>query len=204
MEFGNILFGNSRGNYKISRGVGWEDELIRLFDAVKPNRDNSWREYGFHFENDTFMIFPYYWGECTCGWQEKIVEWEMENNHRKDCIHHDVQKINHYSIWKNHKDWEEKYLKPIYEKHGLDTKGKNWWHGCAVKCNCGKKERWAEFVKKGGHDEDCPIVRPNFLHKPTGFEIQWYKYPLRDSYKNMELSLDEFREVIDDCIESLR
>ncbi|HUU87104.1 MAG TPA: hypothetical protein VMX17_05050 [Candidatus Glassbacteria bacterium] len=122
MELGNAMFGNSRGEFPIERGAGFESELSRLFDAYAPDRDSSWREYGVAFENDTFSVFPYYWGECDCD--------------------------------------EE-------------------------------------------HEPDCPELKPNFLYKPTGFEIEWYKYPLRDSYSNQKITLRKFVDIIDECIKSL-
>lgn len=54
--------------------------------------------------------------------------------------------------------------------------------------------------------ETCPFCnceKPNFLYKPTGFELSWYKYPLRDSYASEEPNLVKFREIIDKCIESV-
>ena len=127
MELGNALFGNSRGEYSIERNTGFETELNRLFDAYAPNRDSSYREYGVNFENDVFSVFPYYWGDCTCG---------MEGED-KECL------------------------------------------------------------------SECSLLRPNFLYKPTGFEINWYKYPLRDAYMNQNIRLHEFVEIISKCIESL-
>ena len=39
MELGNLMFGNSRGEYPIGRdGCGFEEELYRLFDAYSPKR----------------------------------------------------------------------------------------------------------------------------------------------------------------------
>ena len=46
MELGNMLNGNSRGEYPLKRSAGFEEELERLFDAYAPKRDNFWREYG--------------------------------------------------------------------------------------------------------------------------------------------------------------
>jgi hypothetical protein len=126
-ELGNAVFGNSRGQVKIPRGKGFEEELYRLFDAYAPDRDNSWREYGVDFENNIFSVMQYWWGDCTCGWDE------------------------------------------------IDN----------------------------GHLPSCKLVKPNFLYKPTGYAIQWYKYPLRDSYANREISLSEFAKMIDNCIDSL-
>ena len=118
MELGNFVFGHSRGEFQIERGVGFEEELERLFNSYDPKRDNSWREYGSDFENETFMVHRYCWcEEDDCPW--------------------------------------------------------------------------------------CNAEKPNFLYKPLGFEIMWYKYPLRDSYSNAKISLNKFRKIIDDCIGSL-
>ena len=45
---------------------------------------------------------------------------------------------------------------------------------------------------------------PNFLHKPTGFELRWYKYPLRDAYVNQKIPLHKFRMIIDECVASIK
>ena len=76
MELGNVLFGHSRGSIGIPRGKGFEDELIRLFEACDPQRDKSWREYGVPFENEIFEVHPYCWCEeetCPqCGTGEQF------------------------------------------------------------------------------------------------------------------------------------
>jgi len=55
--------------------------------------------------------------------------------------------------------------------------------------------------------DDCPQCgtgeQPNFRHKPSGYSVQWYKYPLRDSWANRRIAIDEFMAIIDDCIASL-
>lgn len=43
----------------------------------------------------------------------------------------------------------------------------------------------------------------HFLHKPSGFKLQWYKYPLRCPYSNMEISHEDFLAVLRDCLNSL-
>lgn len=40
---------------------------------------------------------------------------------------------------------------------------------------------------------------PNFYHKPSGFMMWWYKYPLRDAITNMELSYEDFASVLYDA-----
>ena len=43
----------------------------------------------------------------------------------------------------------------------------------------------------------------HFFHKPSGFKIQWYKYPFRSAICNMNISYDQFREILVDCKNSL-
>lgn len=205
MEIGNAVFGNSRGEYPVPRGEGWEEELYRLFDAYAPERDNSWREYGVEFENDTFSVMPYYWGECECGYDEKEAEWLDSHEHAPDCYARELEKIDiGVCIDKEifGKFLEEK-LKPLYERYGWDTSGEDWWHGYVCRCSCDYEKQWEEFVENNGHEPFCRLVRLNFHYKPLDFQIQWYKYPLRDSYMNQPLTLEQFREIIDDCIKSL-
>ena len=72
IELGNLIFGNSRGNYVINRDE-WQDPFCDFmsrtgFDAwgYRKNghdEDPDEQEYDFGFENDTFVLRPYYWGE---------------------------------------------------------------------------------------------------------------------------------------------
>lgn len=52
-------------------------------------------------------------------------------------------------------------------------------------------------------DDDKEKVLPNFVFKPTDYELQWYKYPLRDSYANQDISFAEFEEILRRCKNSL-
>ena len=187
MELGNIVFGNSRGEFPIKRRAGWEDELIRLFDAYAPDRYNEWREYGVNFENNTFSVMEYWWGDCTCGaWCPQHSEDCDITTKRSDWI---ADRLHWASGEADERGFAEVDLSRIPD-----------YPVPPPECTCGADGAWEEREE---HDEDCNLVRPNFLHKPTGFEIQWYKYPLRDSYKNMNITLEQFREIISDCIESL-
>jgi hypothetical protein len=214
MELGNLIFGNSRGEYPIERYIGFEDELYRLFEAYAPDRDNSWREYGVEFENDIFLVFPYYWGDCTCGYDEKDYQWSIENKHESSCYQSALDKAlnewvkehpepmitssNEWRKWYSKKqEFEDKTYDKLCAQYGVDRK-----FGAAVHCTCDYRDRRYKFCEENHHDKECPIVKPNFLFKPTGFSIKWYKYPLRDSYMNQNITLDEFKKIISVCIES--
>lgn len=55
--------------------------------------------------------------------------------------------------------------------------------------------------------DKCPQCgtgeQPNFLYKPTGFRLTWYKYPMRDAYTNQEVTPSMFRDMMTACIASL-
>ena len=43
----------------------------------------------------------------------------------------------------------------------------------------------------------------HFWHKPSGLKVQWYKYPLRGFEANMEITDDQFLDVLRDCTNSI-
>lgn len=55
-----------------------------------------------------------------------------------------------------------------------------------------------------GDDDALQAQMPNFLYKPTGFEIRWYKYPFRDSYMNKNLSVAKIKEIFIHCADSMK
>ena len=64
MELGNLMFGNSRGTYHVEPRMEYQDAFCDFlyrngWDGHVIRRDGSDGEY----ENDTFIIRAYYWGE---------------------------------------------------------------------------------------------------------------------------------------------
>jgi len=195
MELGNMIFGNSRGDFPIERGIGYEEQLERLFEAYAPDRDNSWREYGERFENDTFEVFPYYWDdECTCGFDELDAAWDEANPHKPECYQTALAK----GRAANQGRADDALYTRLCAEYGVPFPD-----GCAVHCTCGCDEEYAKWGEAHDHDPECLLVKPNFLYKPTGFSVSWYKYPLRDSYTSEQLTVAQFTAIIDKCIESL-
>lgn len=45
--------------------------------------------------------------------------------------------------------------------------------------------------------------KPNFEHKPSGFKLWWYKYPLRSPKVNCNITHYQFSCILYDCINSL-
>lgn len=59
-------------------------------------------------------------------------------------------------------------------------------------------------------ENDCFVIRPydwnepeeplpNFEHKPSGFKLWWYKYPMRSAECNMEITHEQFFDILVDC-----
>ena len=110
MELGNLMFGNSRGQYAVEPRKDYQDAFARFLDVLGLDYHGE-DERGHGLDNDTFTIRPYYWGE----------------------------------------------------------------------------------------DEEI-AAQPNFVYKPTGLEISWYKYPMRDAYSNQDVSVEDFKTILKDCL----
>lgn len=48
-------------------------------------------------------------------------------------------------------------------------------------------------------ESDAEAEKPNFEYLPTGYKLDWYKYPLRDAYANQDITYEEFDEMLKDC-----
>jgi hypothetical protein len=93
MELGNLVFGNSRGEFRIPRHEEFEGPWQELCDALKLN----W--YGFGDEgclipetdgvlqNDVFAVRSYDWSDpqCDCGASAKMDAWHEANEHSPAC-----------------------------------------------------------------------------------------------------------------------
>lgn len=52
-------------------------------------------------------------------------------------------------------------------------------------------------------DADDDSNEWHFWHKPSGFKLQWYKYPLRSPYANMFVTHEQFLNILYDCHNSM-
>jgi hypothetical protein len=85
-------------------------------------------------------------------------------------------------------------------------------------CNCGHSAAHDEWQKRHEHVKPCDHWwggQPNFLHKPSGVEVRWYKYIGRDmevkpnpipaeSWKQIVslVSEEDVKRVIDNAVEA--
>lgn len=58
-------------------------------------------------------------------------------------------------------------------------------------------------IKPYSWNEEYWDNKYHFWHKPSGFKLQWYKYPLRGASCNMQITDEQFVDILYDCINSL-
>lgn len=181
MELSNLI---SRGNFPVPQE--WQGIFSGLIVAI-----NDEDGYGIEFSNDVFGMQPYYWGDCECGYEKKVYEWECNNKHHITCyqtlLRSEKEKSNNY---------KEIYLKLI-KQFNLPLEG------CAVHCNCDYIKSWAKFSENHTHAPTCRIITPNFIYKPTNYQLRWYKYPLRNAHQSEKITKKDFLIVIHKCIDSV-
>lgn len=202
-ELGNLLFGHSRGRYHIPRGVGFEEEFERLTGLMESASSPLGHSYlSDKHDCSVFTIRPYDWdAECTCGFNAETEQWWSEHQHTHVCfcVRYKEEEARLRSVHGRGKD------KPSLVHSALVAwaRANNYAaapYGMAVHCDCGVDELHVATFGGRDHTEQCRLSQPNFHHKPSGFELEWYKYPFRDSYANQPLTLREFAVIVDECI----
>lgn len=177
------------------------NDLRRLTKAIcdkYPDRDTSYglggeHGYGTEWDSPVFEMRRFYWGDCDCGWEQLSDDWDAKNKHDPDCYQRKLTQAKLAAGWKKGKSswldepegWgfrkcrevEDSIRRTLCKEHGLP-----YPDGCAVHCTCTYEARWAAFLAEhSGHLATCSLELPNFRHKPTGFEVRWYKWIGRDN-----------------------
>lgn len=74
-----------------------------------------------------------------------------------------------------------------------------WWGDC----ECESTEPQTDFYEIT-HSAECPANQPNFLHKRTGFSVNWYKYIGRGmEWDETLITKSEWRKIYNECIDSV-
>jgi hypothetical protein len=155
--------------------------------------------YGCDIETDTFRMFPYYWGDCTCGHEEREMEWGDTHPHSPSCYQSDYQKLSEQFTRFYNNPEADLAIRALCEKHRIPWDN---GRGSAIHCTCGVQEAWLKWSSENHHDPECPTVLPNFLHKPSGVRVSWYKWIGR----SMEIEAPpgfDWKRCISECIQSL-
>lgn len=199
-ELGQLASDNAWAEHDTPRH--WADRLYRISAALHhANPDEQVHGmlggehgYGQDFANDEFTMFPYYWGDCRCGQDQREADWYETHAHHRSCYQTELQRrgIDGYVP---ERDGE---VEALCAEYGL-----TYPHGSDVHCTCGHKSQWQTFVETHSHDRTCSVVRPNFEHYETGLQVHWYKYIGRSMTANRVVDDDTWRTIVDACLLSV-
>ena len=172
--------------------------------------------YGVEFENNVFLMHPFCWCEREdCPWCASCTGEGHHPGHKPDCYQTRLQALQ--ETHGERKPWGlSAYGVPAYDRArddlcremGLDPN-----FGSEVHCTCG-----ADDIAKANYDAcQCDwhtgsgpfrfggaTQGPNFLHKPSGLRIRWYKWIGRDTeYEPAQPGPKQWRRIFKECIASV-
>lgn len=100
-------------------------------------------------------------------------------------------------------EWQEVFCKFLYE-NGFDSRG-------YVNDNNPFMEGYVSYendtflIRPYIWDDENPEAElPNFVYKPENIEICWYKYPFRNSFINVDITLEKLKEILEACAKSMK
>ena len=192
-EIGQSIFGVPWLNYMSPKFI--EKDLRTLSDLIDSGYIGY--NYGSKFKNAVFEMNDYYWGECTCGYDEIENEWYDEHAHKNNCYQKDWQGLR--EKYAGILDVQNNEIIELCTKHNIPY---NDGIGCAVHCTCDYEDRWTEFTLRNWHKLDCSVVVANF--KYGELEIKWYKYIGRGMSSNRPITKKEWNDIFIKCTNSLK
>ena len=101
------------------------------------------------------------------------------------------------------RDWQDEFVKALNEMNICCDGSYDLDNEFTTKYNGFENEVFSTFPYYWGDDEEL-CEKPNFIYKPTGYSIQWYKYALRDSYANQDITFEQLKEILEACKASVR
>jgi hypothetical protein len=158
--------------------------------------------YAVDYENETFLLHrDHQDAECSCGRDEEYKQFEARaGQHLHTCSQVIISRkleswpetphVDLSTRWK----LEDRLSDRVATKLGVQRR----WD-----CTCGVLEVTKSWRETHHHDPKCMLELPNFRHKASGFEVNWYKYIGREMKASTVLSSEEFRQVFDDCWKSI-
>lgn len=156
--------------------------------------------YGAWWDNDVFEMNPYYWGECVCGHEAAETHWYETHEHADICYQQVILARGFLDFdspvpFEQREQINRPIIRAVCAEMGLDPD-----FGALVHCTCTYNADLAAWQAANPHDPSCGIVKPNFLHKPTGTRIDFYKYIGR----GMECDVrGDWRTILAECVRSL-
>ncbi|MGH7804855.1 MAG: hypothetical protein ACREQJ_10945 [Candidatus Binatia bacterium] len=190
-ELGYVALYGPEGPYQLPRDRAYEGRFLLFLE------DHELSVYQ-DFENEVFAIRPAGGSPCACGYEDRESAWFRIETHEPGCFQaeHEALRERYGTLF----DVPETALKELCLKHGRPW---NDGYASAVHCTCDFDERWRRWKASNDHDLDCPVVRPNFEYKPSGFWIRWDEHPILGASISRALDRTQFKAVVAHCERSL-
>jgi len=145
--------------------------------------------YGVNYENDTFMLHRFCWCEREdCAWCAGC-----------EC----PPEAFHYFVEGREVDfdeWMDFYKTQMGDSDEYERRSESEWNDYFARAEQVNTRRTSR------HDPVCRFCRgefgnaPNFLHKPSGSRINWYKYIGRDMESELNVP---WETIMADCLYSI-
>ena len=190
--------------YTIPRHRGFEGVLEPLVKRITGVSQGNLLA-GCEFENDVIKMKPHFIGACPCKYGEEYKKYCEKNTHTLDCFHSYVEEIN--KAFKSHpkyhialplKTERINMLKSLCLKNNMPFKSER---EVEKLCTCGFNDKWKMLMVE--HEENCPVVTPNFIYKISDLKIWWNRVFFRDAYSNKPIKLDEFEKIIREVVSTV-
>jgi hypothetical protein len=203
-EIGQAVFGNPTGAYDCPEFVDAFlshilSEIARVFWNKNQRKWDSYEDpqiAGVEFR-------PYYWGDCTCGYDILKAAWENTHHHTNECFHERYAAEDAYQERRCARTLEGLKVRHDHmTKWAKDNGYPQAPFGMAVYCDCGLDREWQEWASTHNHAPDCESILPNFKYGEA--EIRWYKHPGRGMSVNVDWDEATWRKWLDSCLAAIR
>lgn len=209
-ELGQMAFGNPSGEFELGKLEGYTAEQLRYLTKLIHNSRQAEAVQGFiggefgygaNFRNQTFEMLPYYWGDCTCGYEDEEEGWSETHKHDPNCFSGRMKAFREELERQRYKTYSKKWVRRV-DQWALENGWEHGFEGSGVHCDCPRQQELEQFAGENSHAPQCPAILPNF--RCGDLEIRWYKYIGRGMSVNRQVTREELQGVFRRCEESLR
>ncbi len=153
--------------------------------------------YGVEFENEIFSMCPDA-QDCTCAWDRRPPH-KGKCKKQIDAWFRARKKIEEESKQKQKTDGSATEILGFWS---FDLKAVTKWEkkNRYPKCICSARH-WKHPEE---HEPTCWLVRPRFLHKPSGFQVDWYKYIGRETKPNRQINGNDWCSMLEEILKSIK
>lgn len=221
MELGNLLFGNSRGEYEIDREK-YQDIFCDFLEEI------GFDSYGFapdyleeYIKTDYAPVYNFHEQDKVKAKDLKEKGKLLESTMQEDIyLYQDkryavIERPN-MEYEKAHEEWFNEFFDcedELLSQELLDREPLYQDYGTVEEVyDVEEKESYQHYFDNGTFlvrpyywgDSDEIAEKPNFVFYPENIEISWYKYPLRDAYCSQNLTKEQFEQMLKICKDSLK